>query len=220
METKDQDVPVLTLIQQIKDGSVEPKSISKDQRQQCVAILCSEGYSESSIAQVLNRSEKTIRRDLADIRSQNALSPDANLARELAGEMLQKARAHQSRLLRISSNKENKAFDRIQAEYAAWRIERELIERLQSLGYMPQRAQELLLTHEGSDQSLEEISQMMMEVETVARENGTVTPEFQSALALFQAKLEKAKLSEEAQKLLTQQKENSNPKENTDEIQS
>ena len=220
METKDQDVPVLTLIQQIKDGSVEPKSLSKDQRQQCVAILCSEGYSESSIAQVLNRSEKTIHRDIAEVRSQNALSPDANLARELVGEMLVKARAHQSRLLRISSNKENKAFDRIQAEYAAWRIERELIERLQSLGYMPQRAQELVLTQEGSDQSLEEISQMMVEVESVAMENGTVTPQLQSTLAILQSKLEKARLNEEAQKLLTQQKENSNPKERTDANQS
>src|SRR3989338_3720199 len=127
METKDQDVPLLSLIQKIKDGSIDPRSITKDQRLQCVSILCSEGYNESSIAQVLNRSEKTIRRDLSDIRSQNALSPDQNLARELVGEMVQKARAHQSRLLRIASNKENKAFERIQAEYAAWRIERELI---------------------------------------------------------------------------------------------
>lgn len=217
METKDQDVPLLSLIQKIKDGSVDPRSITKDQRLQCVLILWSEGYNESSIAQVLNRSEKTIRRDLSDIRSQNALSPDPNLARELVGEMLQKARAHQSRLLRISSNKENKAFERIQAEYAAWRIERELIERMQSLGYMPQRPQELFLTREENDQSLEEISQTMIELEAVVKENGTVTPEFQSALTVLQEKLEKAKLNEEAQKLLIQQKEANNSKESTDD---
>lgn len=61
---------------------------------------------------------------------------------------------------------------------------------------------------------------MMVEVETVAMENGTVTPELQSTLAILQSKLEKVKLSEEAQKLLTQQKDANSPKENTDANQS
>ena len=199
-------IPVLTLIQKIKDGSISPKSLSKEERQECVEILYADGYSESAIAQILIRSDKTIRRDLMDIRKKNAISPDRNLARELVGEMLQKARMHQSRLMRIAGNRDYSTAERIQAERASWLIEKELIEKLQSLGYMPLRPQELVLTQESKEDSIEEIDQTLLEIEQITQDDPNLMAGFKETIDAIRAKRDVVKLNLEAQKLLEQKK--------------
>ncbi len=79
------EVPILTMIQQIKDGQLDPKTLNKELRQQCVEILLGEAYSAPSIAQILKRSDKTIRRDIDEIRERNALEPDVNFLKRIAG---------------------------------------------------------------------------------------------------------------------------------------
>ena len=214
--------PVLTLIQQIKDGTVKPTALNKEQRQQCVEVLALEGYTTSHIAQILDRSEKTIRRDLADIRVRNALAPTPELAKQLIGNLLMKSEVHQAALMRLARAKDGAVAERAQAEYLAWKIVKETTEALQSLGYLPLRPQQVVgnfvhhLSGEDSESSLERIEETILEIGTVAKDTGTLTPALTEHLQALELRLEQAKLNHEAQRLLEQQRQAPEEKETPD----
>ena len=129
----------LTLIQQLKDGSIHPSTLTKEQRQQCVEVLMFEGYPVSQIAQVVGHCEKTIRRDLDDIRAKNALSPSSKFSKQFIGVMFIQMEAHHGRLMRTSRSSEVSGAEKIQAEFLAFRVLKEKTELLQSLGYLPRQ---------------------------------------------------------------------------------
>ena len=215
------DKPVLTLIQQIKDGSVHSSTLTKEQRQQCVEVLLLEGYSVPQIAQILDRSEKTIKRDCADIRMRNALNPSPDLARQLIGHFFMKWEAHQVSLARLARSKEGSVAERAQAERHAWDVLKGGIELLQSLGYLPQRPQQIrgeLMHHFGTedeDHVLEVAEQTISEVLVIAQETGGLSPEVAKELPSLQRRLGEAKLKQEAQHLLNQQKKADDGREET-----
>ncbi|MDD5044187.1 MAG: hypothetical protein PHH69_05340 [Candidatus Omnitrophica bacterium] len=135
------EIPILSLIQQVKDNTIDPKTLDKELRQACVEVFLVEGYSISGMAQILNRSEKTIHRDIEEIRDRNALSPNAELAKKLIGELLVYSRSHRDHLMRLSRSKEGSISERAQAEYYAARVWLDLTARLQSIGYLPSSPQ-------------------------------------------------------------------------------
>jgi hypothetical protein len=135
------EIPILSLIQQVKDKTIDPKTLDKELRQACVEVFLVEGYSLSSMAQILNRSEKTIHRDIEEIRGRNALIPNADLAKKLIGELLVYSRSHRDHLMRLSRSKEGSISERAQAEYYAARVWLDLTGRFQSLGYLPSSPQ-------------------------------------------------------------------------------
>ena len=205
------DKPVLTIVQRLKDGSLSPAALTKDQRQQCVGVLLLEGYSPSQIAQLIDRSEKTVKRDIADIGQRNALNPSPDLARQLIGSFLMKVEAHQTRLMRLARGTDGSVGERAQAELSAWKVLKESTELLQSLGYLPLRPQQIVgdvvhhVSLEGGGQSLDEVSQTLQEITTVGQETNTLTPEIAQRIQALQSRLEQAKLSHEAKQLLDQQ---------------
>jgi len=203
---KDEELPIFSLIQQLKDESLDPRTLPKELRQQCVEVLWAEGYSESPMAQILKRSEKTIKRDLQEIREKNALSPNLALARQIIGEMLSRARIHQGYLVRLVRSKEGTVSEKAQSEFLAWKVQKELVEKMQSLGYLPSRPQEITgdLYHHmtlENEQSFSEIRTMLNEVEGAAKETGTFTDEFKREITLLLARVEKAEIVYEVEKL-------------------
>ncbi|MBU1630458.1 MAG: helix-turn-helix domain-containing protein, partial [Candidatus Omnitrophica bacterium] len=111
----------LQLLQDIKSGTTDPKLLDKQTRQQCIETLLGEGYSCSQIAQIFKRSEKTISRDLGDIRQKNSLSPNIQFAKETVGELATKARIHSSYLMRLARDKDSPTGSKAEAEFLAWR---------------------------------------------------------------------------------------------------
>ena len=205
------DSPVVTLIQRLKDGSIHPSTLTREQRLACVEIMYVEGYSFSQIAQLLERSEKTIKRDLADIYAKNALNPSAELARQMVGRIMLRSEAHKSRLMRLARGSEGSVGERVQAEYLAWQVEKDTTVLLQTLGYLPQRPQQVIgdFVHRldadgGTEASLETTQKIIEEIETVGQETG-FTPPIVEQLKTLRQRLEYAKLQEQAQRLLTQQ---------------
>lgn len=204
---KEEEVPIFSLIQKIKDESLDPKTLPKELRQQCVEVLWAEGYGESSMAQILKRSEKTIKRDLQEIREKNALSPDPELAKQLIGEMMLRARMHQGYLVRLARSKEGTVSEKAQAEYLAWRVQKELVEKMQSLGYLPHQPQEITgdlyhhLSLQEEEHSFSEIRTMLAQVESVARESDTYSTEIEREVNLLMARIEKAEIVYEVEKL-------------------
>lgn len=204
-QSASEDTPILSILQKIKDGSMDPRSLEKEDRQRCVEAMFFEGCSETNIAQILARSEKTIRRDLAEIRKKNAVSPNLEEAKAMIGEMQHQVRAQISRLTRIAVSRDSTPAAKISAEAVAWEIRDKFTSRLQTLGYLPQKPQEFVMNHQHEESSFEEIEQVLNQVKTVAEENGTLDPQLKGTLESYRSDLQKAKLSHDVKKLLDTQ---------------
>lgn len=218
----DSEKPVLLLIQQIKDGLIKPATLTKEQRQSCVEFLVVVGYSISQIAQIVDRSEKTIKRDLADIRARNALNPSPELAKQIVGDLFLRTEAHHARLMRIAGGTEGSPNEKAQATFLAFRVLKERTELLQSLGYLPQKPQQIVgdvFHHLESDSSnsLETTRQTILEIETVTKDLGNLTPELAAEIKSLQQQLEQAQLYQDAQRLLEKQKQKANAEETSHE---
>ena len=221
----DNDRPVLKIIQDIKSGTVDPKKLDRDVRKQCVETLMLEGYNVPQIAQIMGCSEKTIRRDIAQIRERNALAPSVDLCKRMVGDLLMKAEAHRVYLMRLARNPEGSISEKSQSEYLAWKVTEDLIKLLQTMGYMPQKPKEVIgdiihrMANQETEKSFEELKGVLNDVLSVAEEAGTVSPDLKDSVNALKARLEKANIEYEAKKLLNQQESQNKESENGSDIQ-
>lgn len=171
LQEKDEQ-PTYALIQQIKDGTVAPETLTKDLRQRCVEVLLGEGYTVASMAQILKRSEKTIKRDIENIREQNAITPNLNLAKKIIGEMVMYGRIHRDRLMKLARTKEASVAEKSNAEYLAFKVFVELVAKLQSLGHLSTKPQAIVgeVFHhvDGQVNNLDDLSRQIIEIEKMA----------------------------------------------------
>lgn len=208
--------PIISLVQQIKDGTLNPRTLTKELRQCCVEFLSSEGYTAAQIGQILMRSEKTVSRDLVDIRAQNAITPNINLAKQIVGDMFQKAMVHHKYLMRIARSSDATNGEKSQSEFLAWRVLKEVVEKMQTLGYLPLKPQEIVedifhhVSNGNNDGGIAEAKNMIGEIERAAKEAGTLNPETEEEIRVLKLKIEQAEINQEISKL--KNKENS-PKE-------
>ena len=169
---KGDEQPILTLIQNIKDGIVVPETLTKDLRQSCVEVLLGEGYTVAAMAHVFKRSDKTIKRDLEEIRERNAIAPDVHLAKKIIGEMLMYGRIHRDQLMKLARSREASVAEKSHAEYLAFKVFSELAAKLQSLGYLPIKPQAIVgeVFHhvDGQVNSLDDLSRQIIEIEKMA----------------------------------------------------
>ncbi len=204
------EVPILSIIQRIKDKKLDPKILSKDEQRRCVEALMMEGYSEPQIAQVLSRSQKTIKRNLEQIRENNSINPNPELTKKLIGAMLIKTEIHHSYLMRLARKAEASISEKSQAEYMAWRVVKESTELLQSLGYLPLRPKEIVgdIFHhqENSSESISETKHQIEQIETLASEFG-ISNDVKLRLNQLKEDLKKIEISEELKKIENSTKE-------------
>ncbi len=139
-----EELPAFTLVQQIKEGGYSAKLLTKEQRQQCVLFLRTIGSSYASLAQFLAVSEKTIQRDVGEIRARNQADPPSEeLTRRLIGEYFTWMDVHHINLVRIGQDKSASMEVRVVAETNAARLKDAMMARLQSLGYLPQQSRSI-----------------------------------------------------------------------------
>ncbi len=202
---------ILHNIQAIKDGRMNPKSLSELERQECVEFMSSEGYTQPQIGEVLKISDRTVRRVLEAIEERNALAPDLNLAKRIIGNMFRKAINHHRYLVRLARTSGASVSEKSQSEFLAWRVLKEMVEKMQSLGYLPMRPQEIagdLFHHfddKAQEKSFEEARKTLDEVVRVATQCGNLTPELEKNVSSLQKKIEKAEIVHESDKLLKKQ---------------
>jgi len=169
---KKDEQPTLALIQNIKDGKVMPETLMKDLRQSCVEVMLGEGYTVAAMAHVFKRSDKTIKRDLEEIRERNAITPDVNLAKKIIGEMVMYGRIHRDQLMKLARIKEASVSEKAQSEYLAFKVFAELIAKLQLLGFLPTKPQAIVgeVFHhvDGQINNLDDLSRQIIEVEKMA----------------------------------------------------
>jgi len=221
--TNDPERSTVQLLQEINAGITDPKILDKQARQQCIELLISEGYTYAQIGQVLKCSEKTVSRDVKEIRARNELVPNIAFVKQFVGEVLQKAMSSHGFLLRMARGKDTSPAEKIQAEYAAWKILKETVEALQTLGYLPLKPKEItgdlyhhIAVEEGGE-TINEVRRMLSEIEAVARDTDTYSEELGQEIKLLSMRLEKAEVAEETKKLMDKQKETIEKKEEQNE---
>jgi transposase len=211
LKKDDSEIPAVQLLQQINAGLVDPKLLDPTSRQRCIEVLVAEGYTVPNIAQVLKRSEKTIGRDLKDIQARHALSPDAEFAKQLIGQVFQKAMNHHDHLVRLARTQGATVGEKVLAEASAWKVLKELVERLQDLGYLPQKPEQVsgdiyhhIVSEEGGE-SYDQVKKMITDIESTAKETNSLTPELTEELGQLKARLEKAEVFLQAKQISKQQ---------------
>jgi hypothetical protein len=143
------DRGVIELIAQIKSGEISGRNLAPEVRRDCVEYLNAEGLSRPEIAKVLGRNERTIVRDLEQVRKANALTRDDALADRFAGQLVAEAANCVTRIRRVTREKDAPHAVRVDGERAVFQITDSLVARLQSLGHLPSAAQRVQadLTH-------------------------------------------------------------------------
>lgn len=169
---------VLDLIMLIKQGATDPKILSAHDRQACVVHLTAEGLSVPEIAQFLKRNDRTITRDRKAIQEAAALNHDPSLAGRLAGQLVTEAALCIDRIRRVSRDRDTPPAVKVDAEKNCFHILSELVQRLQTLGYLPTATQQLALTHSvGELPTVDSLDAELGRLKVLAQEHGGDIPE-------------------------------------------
>lgn len=164
---------IFDVIRDIKNGVIETSSLSADDRRLCVAQLAGEGLSVGETAQVLRVSTRTITRDRQVIHEQNAIEPDSRLGALFAGRLAAEYEATAARIRRVTRDKETPPAVKIDGEYKCFDMLERLVQRLQSMGFVPTAAQRIQgdLTHNLGDlSSIADLRNEVLRLEKIERE--------------------------------------------------
>lgn len=198
---------VLSLLQKVKAGELDPRNLSAESRQACVEHMGVEGYSTAEMAQVLRVTERTIRRDRQAIRKAHAVEPGDEFVKETVGALAAHGEMAIDRIRRQARSRELSPMERVHAERLAWRIRDECVERLQKLGYLPTAATEVkgAFTHEltglGLAPTYNEITVQIEQLEAVVKDSKDIPSEVAGKLRQLKALLPRCQVADELESL-------------------
>ena len=143
--SKDQahEVQTLTLLQDIRNGSIDPRSLRPVVRRTLVSFLMAEGQSTAEIGHLLKASDRNIQLDKKALRGENPLTKDPKLLGQMAGRLVTEADLCIERIRKSARGKDTPASVKVDAEHRCFQIFEKTIERLQSLGFLPTAAQKV-----------------------------------------------------------------------------
>lgn len=157
---KSKQLRCLDMLQQLKEGRLDPALLTPSERRPLVALLMAEGQSTAEIAHFLQTSDRTIERDKKALRQDSALAQDPELAGIMAGRLSDEGQLCIQRIRRIQREGNCPPAAKIEGERACFQIMNELTARLQSMGYLPtvsQRVEADLVHYKGDSLSLVDI---------------------------------------------------------------
>lgn len=180
---KNESLPVLQILGQIQSGerNLNDNPLPKDIRIECVEYLwMTEAQPLASIANILQVSEKTVRRDQDEISKRNAQKLSTEDTLGLVGQLIAKLSSSHENLMRLARDKQGSVQERAQAGmYAAKAIE-EQIAILQKLGFAPSKPLQIeadVRHHQEEDVSIDQLKADLAELEKMAEDKGRKDPE-------------------------------------------
>ena len=148
------------ILKKIREGYTNPKEISIPDRRICVAYLRYEGYTQDEIAEIFGVHRQTIIRDEKANRKELAKLVDEIDVKSIAGGLIALASQLRAKALR-------------EKNYSlAWKIQRELISDLQSLGFLP-RSPERHQLQIGTFVDLVELAAKQVDCEVIEPEDSS-----------------------------------------------
>ena len=143
--SKDQahEVQTLTLLQDIRNGSIDPRSLRPVVRRMLVSFLMAEGQSTAEIGHLLKASDRIIQLDKKALWGENTITRDPALVGKMIGRLVTEANLCMERIRKSARGKDTPASVKVDAEHRCFQIFEKTIERLQSLGFLPTAAQKV-----------------------------------------------------------------------------
>ncbi|MCK4783253.1 MAG: hypothetical protein KAV87_05845 [Desulfobacteraceae bacterium] len=182
----------LDLLKKVQVKAIDPKSICKADRQLMVGHLMAEGYSTADMAEIFLVTDRTIERDKNAIREANALKSDPELAEIMAGRLVFEADLAIQGIRKAARDKKAFPAVRIDAHHRCYQILDGLVQRLQSLGYLPTATQKVAadVTHHAAE--VPDFSEMRLVVEDLKK----IAPQEAENLNQLEARIVKAELAD------------------------
>jgi len=159
----------LQRIADIKNGVLDPKTLSDEDRQDIVEHLwMTEAQSESIIGHFLKVTDRTVRRDKEKIRIRNAkkLSPEGRSS--LLSELMQKLTSTHENLMRLARSKDGSVQENSQSGIYATNSIIEMIKILQTLGYLTMKGQEISVNIHEEEMTPAKLKEELARLEGIA----------------------------------------------------
>lgn len=165
------ELNVNDILQKLKNGTLSPKSLNPETRRACVSHMLDKDGTILEIASLFRVNERTIARDVREIRKRRALKPDANFASEFIGHMIHRVELACSDARRAAREKSATPADRIEANRMETVARFGLFDKLQSAGYLPRVGQQITatLTHQVEQLSVAGLSKEIERLQALAR---------------------------------------------------
>ena len=199
----------ISIVRDIQSKKIAPENLSIEDRQGCVAYLIIEGYSVVEIAEILKKDPRTIRRDKEHLRKANSLKYEPELAEQMLGQLVQTAEQCIYKLRKYSRDRDCSITDKIAMELGVWKIFKELVEKLQSVGYLPFTLQE---HGSGIDDipSSKMLQAKLSNLKQLAQEHGPIPEAIADHIPVIEAEIKTLYLEVKIDSLTSEIQENNN----------
>ena len=206
--SKDSRGPI-ELLQAIQQGKLDPHMLSGESRRACMEYLIGAGRPMAEVAEHLKISLRTAQRDLARIREAHSVTSTPEVQNQILGRLILKADQAISRLTKISQDRAAPHSAQVDAAYKGWSIEKELLEKLQSIGIMPLRPQQVQADIHHVAQSIPSLPEMLGELAIMEKNcsGPNASPALRDALPTIRGLLAQASAAEAIQDLKSREKE-------------
>ena len=214
-QTNNDETPVYNILKEIKDKTLDPKTLTTVQRQSCVEVLKLEGQSYAAIAALLQWSEKTIQRDWESICRRNSEKPSPDYALRLIAQMMMKLNSKEEYLTRLANSKEGSMQEKGQAMYFAAKIILEAGQRLQSMGYLPTQPTKIIADvyqHSSDEADPVKLKEEVARIEKILNEEAA-NPALKAQLDEIKKKIDLVELSQQLKNISDQVSGESNKEE-------
>ena len=134
-DSSSEDFSAADLLGRLSEGRLAPADLTEPQRRCCVAPLTFDGFSNAQTTALLDISDRTLRRDRAAIRRDNAMEPSLTLVDELMGEYHSYVLASVRRLSRLAGDMQQPAYARLYADEAIPRLLERMIRMIREYRY-------------------------------------------------------------------------------------
>jgi hypothetical protein len=144
-------------------------------RRASVERLLNEGKKSEEIADILDVPGRTIRHDIEVIRAAIAIDRDEKTVAGQVIRLIARAEGRMGRLTKVADAKDCPYQTKVDAEWKAWQVARELAQELRAMGYLPNAAKEVNahLTHHVTRQATaDETRAKIAEFERAMKEVG------------------------------------------------
>ncbi len=199
-ETNKEELSTFEMLKRIQAGSLNPRTLTEEQRQECVELLRLEGQTHAAIAELLKWNIKTIKRDWNEIRSRNAKKPTPEFALRHIAELIEQSGSKHDHLTRMARGDDGTVQERSQAEYYAFKVLSETTQLLQTMGYLPSKATKFMgdvYHHHDDDRDPKEMRAEIDRIEKIMSEEGIQDPAMQARLEALRKKVDLAEVDKQ-----------------------
>ncbi len=135
-DEKEDGVSTRDVLLKIRNNELDPKVLDRETRLACVEALIIEGQQPAAIAHFFKKTDRTIRRDLEEIRKGYRVKRDNGISNDIVSDFMFNSKVNIAHLMRLARSNEGSVADKVRAEAMAFRIHKEVLQELYYVGLL------------------------------------------------------------------------------------